>query len=84
MTVSESFNNPHFGKKAVIMSRVSSHDQSRNYSLGAQEEALNRYCDKNNISIVKKIREDHSAKDFNRPEFQNVLSDLKHKRIAID
>ena len=84
MTVSGSFNSPHFGKKAVIMSRVSSDDQSRNYSLGAQEEALIRYCDKNNISIVKKIREDHSAKDFNRPEFQNFLSDLKHKRIAID
>ena len=54
-------------KTAVIMSRVSSEEQAQGYSLGVQEESLSRYCEKNNIEIVQKFREDHSAKDFNRP-----------------
>ena len=61
-------------KTAVIMSRVSSEEQAQGYSLGVQEESLTRYCEKNNIEIVQKFREDHSAKDFNRPEFKAFLN----------
>lgn len=67
-------------KTAVIMSRVSSDEQAQGYSLGVQEEALTRYCEKNNIQIIQKVREDHSAKDFNRPEFIKFLAYArKHK-----
>jgi site-specific DNA recombinase len=67
-------------KTAVLMSRVSSDEQAQGYSLGVQEEALTRYCEKNNIGIIQKFREDHSAKDFNRPEFAKfMLYARKHK-----
>ena len=71
-------------KTAVIMSRVSSDEQAQGYSLGVQEEALTRYCEKNNITILQKIREDHSAKDFNRPEFQKFLAYAKKHKGTID
>jgi len=67
-------------KTAVLMSRVSSDEQAKGYSLGVQEETLTRYCEKNNISIIQKFREDYSAKDFNRPEFTRFLAYArKHK-----
>ena len=71
-------------KTAVIMSRVSSDEQALGYSLGIQEEALSKYCEKNNIRIVQKFREDHSAKNFNRPEFENFLTYAKKHKGEID
>jgi len=71
-------------KKAVIMCRVSSEEQSKGYSLDVQLEQLTRYCARNNISIVKQYREYHSAKDFNRPEFQNFLQFVKKNKGVVD
>src|SRR4030042_5197772 len=71
-------------KTAVIMSRVSSDEQAQGYSLGVQEEALTRYCEKNNISIIQKFCEDHSAKDFNRPEFTKFLTYARKHKDQID
>ena len=71
-------------KTAVIMSRVSSDEQALGYSLGVQEEALTRYCEKNNIQIIQKFREDHSAKDFNRPEFAKFLTYARKHKGQID
>ena len=71
-------------KTAVIMSRVSSEEQAQGYSLGVQEESLTKYCEKNNISIVEKFREDHSAKDFNRPEFIKFLYYARKHKGQID
>ena len=71
-------------KTAVIMSRVSSEEQAQGYSLGVQEESLTRYCEKNNIQIVQKYREDHSAKDFNRPEFKEFLIYAQKNKGKID
>jgi site-specific DNA recombinase len=71
-------------KTAVIMSRVSSDEQALGYSLGIQEEALTKYCEKNNIRILYKFKEDHSAKDFNRPEFSNFLVFAKKHKGEID
>ncbi len=71
-------------KTAVIMSRVSSEEQALGYSLGVQEESLTRYCEKNNIQIVQKYREDHSAKDFNRPEFKEFLIYARKNKGKID
>ena len=71
-------------KTAVIMSRVSSEEQAHGYSLGVQEESLTRYCEKNNILIVQKFREDHSAKDFNRPAFKLFLTYARKNKGKID
>jgi site-specific DNA recombinase len=71
-------------KTAVIMSRVSSDEQALGYSLGIQEESLSRYCEKNNIRILQKFKEDHSAKDFNRPEFASFLNYAKKHKGQID
>ena len=66
------------------MSRVSSDEQAQGYSLGVQEEALTKYCDKNNISIIYKFREDYSAKNFNRPEFNRFLLYARKHKGQID
>lgn len=66
------------------MARVSSDEQAKNYSLGAQQEALERYCQKLGISISYMIKEDHSAKDFNRPEFIKFMKLVKSSQLKID
>ncbi len=72
-------------KKAVIMTRVSTDEQAdRGYSLRVQEETLKRYCSINEIEIVRIIREDHSAKSFERPEFKKFLAFAKSNYKQID
>jgi site-specific DNA recombinase len=71
-------------KTAVIMSRVSSDEQALGYSLGIQEDTLTKYCEKNNLRILQKFKEDHSAKDFNRPEFDSFLNYAKKYKGQID
>lgn len=66
------------------MARVSSDEQAKGYSLDIQSEALMKYCERNDIEIVFSFREDHSAKDFNRPAFANFLDHAKHNRGGID
>lgn len=76
--------NKYKGKTAAIMSRVSSDEQAKNYSLGAQQEALEKYCHRMGISISYIIKEDHSAKDFNRPEFTKFMKLIKAGKLKID
>ena len=71
-------------KRAALMARVSSDEQAKGYSLDVQDEALTRYCERNGIEIVYTFREDHSAKDFNRPAFTAFLEHAKRNRGGID
>ena len=71
-------------KNAVIMCRVSSDEQAKGYSLDIQFDQLTKYCDKNNISVVKHYCEDHSAKNFNRPQFQNFLQFVKKNKGEVN
>jgi DNA invertase Pin-like site-specific DNA recombinase len=71
-------------KKAILMSRVSSEEQARGYSLDVQEETLKRYCENHDIEIIDIYREDHSAKNFNRPEFRKLLTYAKANSGKID
>ena len=71
-------------KRAVIMSRVSSDEQAKGFSLGVQYEQLTNYCKRKDIEVVAHYKEDHSAKDFNRPEFQNFLRFAKKNKNTID
>ncbi len=72
-------------KQAVLMVRVSSDEQKKKgYSLGMQEESLTKYCSKENIEITKIFREDHSAKNFDRPEWNKLMDFIKTNKNEID
>lgn len=71
-------------KKAILYARVSTDEQAdKGYSLQVQEEQLRKYCELKGIEIITIYFEDHSAKNFNRPEFQKFLQYAKtnHKQI---
>jgi site-specific DNA recombinase len=66
----------------VIYTRVSTEDQKENgFSLQDQERRIRKYCNDQGLDIIAHYQDDYSAKDFNRPQFQKMLSDLKDKRI---
>lgn len=72
-------------KTADLYVRVSTDEQAdKGYSQRGQEELLRRYCDINKLRIGKIIYEDHSAKTFNRPEWQKYLVDLRKKKHQAD
>ena len=56
------------GKNAVLYRRVSTTDQ-KNFgtSLNTQKSQLLKWCDSNEVNILKDFEEDYSAKSFNRP-----------------
>jgi site-specific DNA recombinase len=66
---------------ADLYIRVSTDEQAdKGYSQRNQEETLRRYAEINSIRVRKVIFEDHSAKTFNRPEWDKLLFELrKHK-----
>ena len=66
------------------MSRVSSDEQALGYSLGIQKENLLTYCQKNDLDVIYEFKEDHSAKNFNRPAFNEFLLYLKKNKGKID
>ncbi len=63
---------------ADLYIRVSTDEQAeKGYSQRNQEEALRKYCQINSIEIRRIIFEDHSAKTFNRPKWNEFLTGLK-------
>ncbi len=70
---------------AILYIRVSTDEQAdRGYSQRDQAERLERYCGVSRIEISKVIFEDHSAKNFNRPEWVKLLADLKKRKTRPD
>lgn len=72
-------------KKYVVglYPRVSTEDQFRNgHSLGEQKERMLKLCDYKNYEVYK-VYEDAgiSAKDMNRPAFQEMIQDIKDGKI---
>lgn len=72
-------------KKFVVglYPRVSTEDQSRfGHSLDEQEEHLKKLCDFKEYEIYKIYREEGvSAKNTNRPKFQEMIQDMKNGKI---
>jgi site-specific DNA recombinase len=70
--------------KVFLYIRVSTDEQAdTGYSQRSQDEMLTKYCELNNMLVVEKYYEDHSAKNFNRPQFAKLLLQLKkHRGIA--
>ncbi|MEI9959392.1 MAG: recombinase family protein [Ferruginibacter sp.] len=72
-------------KIADLYIRVSTDEQAdKGYSQRSQEELLRKYCEINRITIRNVIFEDHSAKTFNRPEWNKYLSDLRKFKCKSD
>jgi site-specific DNA recombinase len=70
---------------ADLYIRVSTDEQAdKGYSQRDQEERLKKHCENNKIKIRKIIFEDHSAKTFNRPKWNDLLLDLKKKKGIVD
>lgn len=58
--------------------RVSTDEQAdKGYSQRSQFEVLSRHCEQNFYKVRHVIYEDHSAKTFERPEWQKYLSRIK-------
>lgn len=72
-------------KKAILYVRVSTDEQaSHGYSLRDQEQRLIAYANIQGIEIKAIFREDHSAKNFNRPEFNKLYEFAKANKRNID
>jgi len=71
-------------KRVAIMCRVSSDEQAKGYSLDDQLERLQNYCARMGYEIVYTIREDHSAKSFDRPEWNKWMKLIKSKQLKVD
>ncbi len=71
-------------KKVTIMCRVSSDEQAKGYSLDDQFDRLTDYCKRWGYEVVHVIREDHSAKSFDRPEWKKWMKLVKKKELETD
>ena len=71
--------------KAILYIRVSTDEQAeKGHSLAHQEEMLRKYCAANSIEIVAFYKEDYSAKTFDRPEFNNIITALRKNKGMAD
>lgn len=69
-------------KIADLYIRVSTDEQAdKGYSQRDQHERLERYCNQNEITIGQVIYEDHSAKNFNRPEWTKYINYIKKRSL---
>jgi site-specific DNA recombinase len=68
-------------KTAYLYIRVSTDEQAdTGYSQRYQEETLKRYCELQSITVKSVFFEDHSAKTFQRPQWNQILLSLKKHR----
>lgn len=65
----------------VIYARVSTDEQRDNFSLRNQIYDIEKLCEKKNIQVILKLDDDHSAKNFDRPEFKKFLNDLESGKL---
>ena len=73
------------GKAAILYTRVSTKDQKDfGNSLASQKRMLELYCQTHGMSIANAFEEDHSAKNFDRPEFSELKKYVKANKSNID
>ncbi len=71
--------------KAILYIRVSTDEQAnKGFSLRNQEEQLKSYCEVNEIEIVEVIKEDYSAKNFDRPAWKTMIYRIKKGQLKAD
>lgn len=65
--------------------RVSTKEQKDfGNSLAVQKNRINNFCELNGLKIMKSFEEDFSAKNFNRPVFQELKTFAKANKNTID
>ncbi len=68
----------------IIYSRVSTDEQAqKGFSLKYQEESLKWYCERMGYNVLDSYKEDHSAKNFNRPEWSKLKSYVKANKKEV-
>jgi len=66
---------------ATLYIRVSTDEQAlKGHSLAFQEERLNNFCVANNIHIMTIVREDYSARNFERPAWKAFMKEAKKSK----
>ena len=68
----------------VLYLRVSSDEQAHGFSLDYQEESMRKFCEMKGYSIAAVYREDHSAKNFKRPEWAKLQAYVKANKRNTD
>jgi site-specific DNA recombinase len=72
-------------KNVIIYTRVSTDEQANHgFSLPHQEQVILAYCKVKNYTVLQVVKEDYSAKTFDRPEWNKILALIKSKRNAVD
>lgn len=72
-------------RRGIIYTRVSTDDQAENgYSLDHQEKISKAYCIMKEISMMQLFQEDYSAKNFDRPKWNQLVEFLKKNKKSID
>ncbi len=69
--------------KAVILARVSSREQENGMSIDAQLENLNKYIQRNGLSLLKTFQITESSTKGDRKKFVEMLSFVKAQREKI-
>ena len=69
--------------KAVILARVSSREQENGMSIDAQLENLNKYIQRNGLSLLKTFQITESSTTGDRKKFVEMLSFVKAQREKI-
>ncbi len=69
----------------IIYCRVSTDEQAqKGFSLDYQEDSLKSFSERMGYNVVKIYREDHSAKNFNRPEWTKLKTYCKNNKKIVD
>ena len=70
---------------AIIYTRVSTDEQAKKgFSLPHQKSVLEIYCQHKGITILRHFKEDFSAKNFDRPSFNELTRYINTNRKSID
>jgi site-specific DNA recombinase len=68
----------------ILYVRVSTDEQAeKGYSLKFQQTSLEYYCEQMGYNVLKVYKEDHSAKDFNRPQWIELRKYVKANKMAV-
>lgn len=72
-------------KNVIIYIRVSTEEQAKSgFSLNYQEMVAKAYCKANEYNVLQIVREDYSAKTFNRPEWLKIMAYLRANKRSVD
>jgi len=72
--------NKHKAKKAIIMARVSSIDQADNYSIASQIKAMQDYCKRAGLEIIKEYKLVESSTRGDRKQFMQMIDFAKQQK----